>query len=162
MIFFCVVGPAIKYQVKTGGFKPSACLYETEALNPFIVRDFSRCIQCGRCVQACNEIVVNRAITWENRTGAPVYAPDREKQVLEKIAKENDGPLPDKCIQAIWRELMSGSFVLERPLRIGYLGWIGVDLCHRFSSDFRKFLFALFVKPVGWRFTRGYAIGFVI
>ncbi len=58
----------------------------------------------------------------KNRTGAPVYAPDREKEVLEKVARENKGPLPDKCIQAIWRELMSGSFVLERPLRIGYLG----------------------------------------
>ena len=31
--------------------------------NPFIVRDFSRCILCGRCVQACNEVVVNRAIS---------------------------------------------------------------------------------------------------
>ncbi len=36
--------------------------YPTETENPFIVRDFSRCILCGRCVQACNEVVVNRAI----------------------------------------------------------------------------------------------------
>ena len=37
--------------------------YPTEDENPFIVRDFSRCILCGRCVQACNEVVVNRAIS---------------------------------------------------------------------------------------------------
>ena len=58
----------------------------------------------------------------KSQTSTPVYAPDREKEVLEKVTKQNKGPLPDKCLQAIWRELMSGSFVLERPLRVGYLG----------------------------------------
>ncbi len=53
---------------------------------------------------------------------APIYVPHREKAVLDKIAKLNKGPLPDKTMQAIWRELMSGSFFLERPLLIGYLG----------------------------------------
>ncbi|MEQ8159599.1 MAG: 2Fe-2S iron-sulfur cluster-binding protein, partial [Smithellaceae bacterium] len=38
-------------------------IYPTENENSFIVRDFSRCILCGRCVQACNELVVNRAIS---------------------------------------------------------------------------------------------------
>src|SRR5690349_3860797 len=58
----------------------------------------------------------------KNQTDKPVYAPDREKAVLEKVTAANKGPLPDKCLQAIWRELMSGSFVLERPLRIALLG----------------------------------------
>ena len=53
---------------------------------------------------------------------APIYVPHREKAVLDKIAELNKGPLPDKTMQAIWRELMSGSFALERPLLIGYLG----------------------------------------
>jgi len=58
----------------------------------------------------------------KDKTARPVYAPDREKEVLDKITNANKGPLPNKCLAAIWRELMSGSFVLERPLRIGYLG----------------------------------------
>jgi len=58
----------------------------------------------------------------KTKTDKPIYAPDREKKVLEKVTKANAGPLPDKCLVAIWRELMSGSFFLERPLRIGYLG----------------------------------------
>lgn len=53
---------------------------------------------------------------------APIYVPHREKAVLDKIAQLNKGPLPDKTMQAIWRELMSGSFFLERSLLIGYLG----------------------------------------
>ncbi|MHC4362588.1 MAG: prephenate dehydratase [Planctomycetota bacterium] len=58
----------------------------------------------------------------KTKTDKPVYAPDREKDVFERISEANEGPLPNKCLMAIWRELMSGSFVLERPLRIGYLG----------------------------------------
>ncbi len=58
----------------------------------------------------------------KNRSGSPVYSPDREKEVFAAITKANKGPLPDRCLIAIWRELMSGSFALERPLRIGYLG----------------------------------------
>jgi len=61
----------------------------------------------------------------KSRTEGPIYAPDREKQVLDKIRKVNQGPLPDRTLVAIWRELMSGSFVLEKPLRIAYLGPAG-------------------------------------
>ncbi len=53
---------------------------------------------------------------------SPIYAPDREQQVLAQVRKYNQGPLPDTCLEAIWRELMSGSFALERALKIGYLG----------------------------------------
>jgi len=54
--------------------------------------------------------------------GSPIYAPDREMAVLRRVAELNSGPLPQKTLQAIYRELMSGSFMLEKPLRIAYLG----------------------------------------
>ncbi len=41
--------------------------YPMETDNPLIIRDFSRCILCGRCVQACNEVQVNRAIGFGYR-----------------------------------------------------------------------------------------------
>jgi len=77
-----------------------------------------------RLVELLNERakVVVEIGKLKNKAGGRVYAPDREKQVLDKIQKANKGPLPDSCLLAIWREMMSGSFVLERPLRIGYLG----------------------------------------
>jgi chorismate mutase-like protein len=66
--------------------------------------------------------VVVEVGNFKSKTDGPIYAPDREKQVLAKITQVNQGPLPDRTLVAIWRELMSGSFVLEKPLRIAYLG----------------------------------------
>jgi chorismate mutase/prephenate dehydratase len=54
--------------------------------------------------------------------GTPIYSPDREQVVLQRVEQLNRGPLPPKTLQAIYRELMSGSFALEKPLRIGFLG----------------------------------------
>jgi chorismate mutase/prephenate dehydratase len=61
----------------------------------------------------------------KQQTNAPIYAPDREKIVLQKVRDLNQGPLPDRCLEAVYRELMSGSFALEKPLRIGFLGPTG-------------------------------------
>jgi chorismate mutase / prephenate dehydratase len=58
----------------------------------------------------------------KQQNNTPVYSPDREKMVLEKVRLLNGGPLPDRCLEAVYRELMSGSFALEKPLRIGFLG----------------------------------------
>jgi chorismate mutase/prephenate dehydratase len=61
----------------------------------------------------------------KRRDGGPIYAPDREKRVLGRVRSLNEGPLPDQTMEAIWRELMSGSFALERPLTIAFLGPAG-------------------------------------
>ena len=57
--------------------------------------------------------------------GIPIYAPHREAAVLAKIQSFNEGPISNRTIEAVYRELMSGSFALEQPLRIGYLGPVG-------------------------------------
>jgi chorismate mutase/prephenate dehydratase len=61
----------------------------------------------------------------KQQSNAPIYAPDREKLVLDKVRKLNAGPLPNRCLEAVYRELMSGSFALEKPLKIGFLGPAG-------------------------------------
>ncbi|MHC4246628.1 MAG: prephenate dehydratase [Planctomycetota bacterium] len=77
-----------------------------------------------RLVELLNErarvvVDVGRA---KHGDGTPIYAPDRESAVLGRVLAANAGPLPERTLEGIWRELMSGSFRLERPLRIGYLG----------------------------------------
>ena len=55
-------------------------------------------------------------------TGAPVYRPERERQVIDNLAARNPGPLPGAAIEAVWREIMSACRDLERRLRVAYLG----------------------------------------
>jgi ferredoxin len=55
---------AYRYQVSGEDVEGRPATYPMETVNPFIVRDFSRCILCGRCVQACNEVQVNNAIKF--------------------------------------------------------------------------------------------------
>ena len=86
---------AYRYQVSGEHFEATETPYPMETVNPFIVRDFSRCIQCGRCVQACNEIQVNNAIHFGYRGSQT------------KIIAAGDRPLKDsdcvfcgECVQA--------------------------------------------------------------
>ncbi len=61
----------------------------------------------------------------KNASGAPIFAPDREKEILDRLRARNAGPFSGRVIEAVYRELISGSFTLERPLRIAYLGPAG-------------------------------------
>lgn len=86
---------AYRYQVSGERFIATPTRYPMETVNPFIVRDFSRCIQCGRCVQACNDVQVNNAINFGYR------GPE------SKIIAAGDRPLKDsdcvfcgECVQA--------------------------------------------------------------
>jgi len=52
----------------------------------------------------------------------PIYAPDREQDVLKRIKALNAGPIKNDAVEAIYREIMSASLNLEKPLRIAYMG----------------------------------------
>ncbi|MBS9778145.1 MAG: prephenate dehydratase [Gammaproteobacteria bacterium] len=59
----------------------------------------------------------------QNQTVAvPFYRPEREKAVLERLVGLNTGPLPDKEIHRLFREVMSACLALEMPMDIAYLG----------------------------------------
>jgi formate dehydrogenase alpha subunit len=86
---------AYRYQVDTVRFPETPARYATEMENAFIIRDFARCILCGRCVQACNEVQVNNAISFGYRGAA------------SKIVAKGDFPLHQsdcvfcgECVQA--------------------------------------------------------------
>ena len=58
-------------------------------------------------------------------TNAPVFRPEREAQVLARVAERNDGPLVSSDLQSIFREVMSACRALEKRITVAYLGPAG-------------------------------------
>ena len=58
----------------------------------------------------------------KKRNKAQIYVPNREQEVYSRITSQNKGPLTNECLMAIYRELMAGSLVLEKAIKVSYLG----------------------------------------
>lgn len=56
------------------------------------------------------------------KEGKAIYVPSREEEVFRKLAASNEGPLTDKAIRAIYREVISAAIASEKPLSVAYLG----------------------------------------
>jgi chorismate mutase/prephenate dehydratase len=61
----------------------------------------------------------------KHEVGAPVFRPEREAEVLRKVAALGHGPLAEPGLSSIFREVMSACRALERPLTVAYLGPAG-------------------------------------
>lgn len=58
----------------------------------------------------------------KRKSGEEIYVPSRERQVFQRIAKKNTGPITDASLRAIYREIMSSALALEKSMTIAYLG----------------------------------------
>ena len=53
----------------------------------------------------------------KERTGMPIYDPGRERQIVERLARKNTGPLPDAAIRRLFERIIDESRSLERFTR---------------------------------------------
>ena len=74
--------------------------------------------------------------------GVVAYRPEREAQVLTRLAKENTGPLTNEAITGVFREVMSACLALEQPLRVAYLGPAGTFSHAAVTRHFGSFVAA--------------------
>ena len=58
----------------------------------------------------------------KNTTGAPIYRPEREQSILNRLKAKNSGKLTDEAIDALFLEMFAVARNLERPEAIAYLG----------------------------------------
>jgi chorismate mutase-like protein len=56
------------------------------------------------------------------KAGEEIYAPHRERAVLQRICRLNQGPITSESLRAIYREVMSSALSLEKSMTIAYLG----------------------------------------
>ena len=58
----------------------------------------------------------------KRKTGGEIYVPEREDAVIRKVSAQNEGPIKNEALRAIYREIMSAAIALEKPLLVAYLG----------------------------------------
>ncbi|MFW6148726.1 MAG: formate dehydrogenase subunit alpha [Atribacterota bacterium] len=58
---------AYQFGIKTFRFSPNRKQLPIDDSNPFIVREMSKCVLCGRCVEICNEIQQSHIIDFAHR-----------------------------------------------------------------------------------------------
>src|SRR5438552_4312486 len=57
----------------------------------------------------------------KRHSGAPVYSPEREAEVLKRVTDASAGPLTPEMTRAVWREILSACRALEEPVTIAFL-----------------------------------------
>lgn len=56
------------------------------------------------------------------KQGVDIYRPEREAQILRRVAQLNEGPLSARALQRVFTEVMSACRALEDSLSVAYLG----------------------------------------
>jgi chorismate mutase/prephenate dehydratase len=58
----------------------------------------------------------------KQKQGLEIWSPAREDEVIARALAASRGPMPAETLRLIFRELMSSSRALQRPLRVAFLG----------------------------------------
>jgi chorismate mutase/prephenate dehydratase len=66
--------------------------------------------------------VVHQVGVLKNTTGSPIYRPEREQAILNRLKKNNHGKLTDDAIDALFLEMFAVARNLELPEAVAYLG----------------------------------------
>jgi chorismate mutase/prephenate dehydratase len=97
---------------------PSSEPYDLEALRARIDRLDEH---IARLLQERAELSLEVGRAKGNGETAAIFVPEREAEVLEHV-RSVTGPLGPEALASIYREVLSASRALQRPLRVAHLG----------------------------------------
>ncbi len=66
--------------------------------------------------------LVHQVGELKNTTGAPIYRPEREQAILNRLKKQNKGKLTSSAIDALFLEMFAVARNLELPEAVAFLG----------------------------------------
>ncbi len=66
--------------------------------------------------------LVHQVGELKNTTGTPIYRPEREQAILNRLKKQNRGKLTPEAIDALFLEMFAVARNLELPEAVAYLG----------------------------------------
>ncbi len=66
--------------------------------------------------------LVHQVGELKNTTGTPIYRPEREQAILNRLKSQNNGKLTDAAIDALFLEMFAVARNLELPEAVAYLG----------------------------------------
>ena len=58
----------------------------------------------------------------KRKSGQEIYAPHRERAVLQRVCRLSRGPITNESLRAVYREIMSSALAVEKSMTIAYLG----------------------------------------
>jgi chorismate mutase/prephenate dehydratase len=59
---------------------------------------------------------------WKRARGKPYHAPERERQVLDRLASRAHGAFPSDAVRPVFLQIIGACLALEQRLKVGYLG----------------------------------------
>jgi chorismate mutase/prephenate dehydratase len=103
--------------------------------------------------------LINRRAALASRIGAlkkgtPAYRPERETEILRRVAQANPGPLAAERVTGVFREVISACRGLEEAIRVTYLGPEGTFSEQAVRQHFGRAVEALPVPSVDEAFRR--------
>lgn len=58
----------------------------------------------------------------KHAAGEEIFVPAREEQVFRRLLENNPGPLSERGLRTIYREIISASIAVEKALKVAFLG----------------------------------------
>jgi len=76
----------------------------------------------GKLVELLSERAALAAAIGKLKANGGAYRPEREAEVLRRVARANRGPLANDALVHLYTEIISACRALEQPLSVAYLG----------------------------------------